>query len=293
MSKKNPTSNYRAQLRAQQQAAATKQKRTKILIVVIGLVVLALITMGVVVSQMVKKPIDPPIPSPTATSPTASGTDVPINMIPPNGDPAMTYIEVTSANRKPGALIFDEHLDYQCGHCHEAIALYGETLHDLAESGDIVLRVHLRSFMDEKVDNTASTRAAIGSTCADTVGKFGAYHYQIFLTAPEQTKELWSDEQLRTTIPEYIGITGEDLTAFQTCYDLQQTKQFVQAMETNNSKLANSTPTFFVSGKQKNVKLSLSELAGIAEIDGEEVLVPIRPIDPEGFLEWLYEITAT
>ncbi|MCL1907506.1 MAG: DsbA family protein [Propionibacteriaceae bacterium] len=266
---KNAEQNYRARLRYEQQVAAKKKKRNKIFMVIVGLVVIALATMGVVARQWGSTPPDD----------TPDFSDA---FIPPGGTSEMMFIEVKNPNVKPDAIIFDEHLDYQCGHCHEAYSLFGDTVHALADRGDIILRVHVRSFMDVNLHNTASRRASMGSTCADTVGKFEKYHRLVFDTPPLDEKDLWTDEQLRESIPSAAGITGDELDSFQVCYDTQKTLRYIEAMEYYNAP-SGGTPNFYVNG----IQVTLGDLVGTTEIDGEQYLVPIVDVDPDGFLEFL------
>lgn len=283
MAKKKPsTQNYRSQLRAQQAAAAKAKRRNRIIIAVAGLVILALIPVGVVA---LGRNTPPPV-TPT-TSPT--GTQTPELFIPPHGTSEMGWIEISSPNVKPNAIVVGEHIDYFCSHCQEVHIMYGDTFMELAARGDIILRVHLRSFM-------GSSRVAMASTCADTVDAFGPYHQLVFTTVIEEGRAGLTDERLRNDFPATLGITGEDLTKFQTCFDTQQTLNYVTNMESVNlsSRTINGgdqdppegTPAYFINSKP----MLYSEIVGINK-EGTQ-LFPTQDNSPDGFLEFLKTVAA-
>jgi len=297
--------NKRAQLLAQQQAAAQAAKRNRITIVVAAIVVVALVLTGVVIWQYrANNPASnssTPAPTvsvePTATSTDSSTASTPAAtasatgiFIPPDGTDEMGFIQVKAPNVSPDALVVDEHLDYQCPYCHLADSLFGPSFRALAERGDIILRVHIRSFLDTGLKNDSSTRAAMAATCADTVGHFIAYHETVFANQPEKEGTGYTDQQLRVDFAQQAGITGTDLTTFQTCYDTKQTLPYVEAMEQVNttSRTINSaeqdppsgTPAFFVNG----TPLLLNNMVGV---DAKNNWYAKVDTSPDGFLAYL------
>ena len=294
--------NKRAQLLAQQRAAA-KARRNRLTIVIAAVVVVALVLVGVVMWQTrPDQPVAPPdsntsaatlpAPAPSSIAPSTTTTGM---YIPPDGTAEMGYIQVKAANVSPDALTVDEHLDYQCPYCHLADEVVGPSFRALAERGDIILRVHIRSFLDTSLKNDSSTRAAMASTCADTVGSFMAYHETIFANQPDKEGTGYTDQQLRVDFPAQAGITGSDLTQFQTCYDTKQTLAYVEQMEEVNgtSRTINyteqdppgGTPAFYVNG----TVLSLSQMVGF---DSKNNAVAKVDTSPDGFLAFLKTIPA-
>ena len=296
--------NKRAQLLVQQQAAA-KAKRNRLTIVIAAVVVVALVLVGVVMWQT--RPSQP-VATPDASTPASSTAAAPVSssaapssaatgvFIPPDGTAEMGYIQVKAANASPDALTVDEHLDYQCPYCHLADEVVGPSFRALAERGDIILRVHIRSFLDTGLKNDSSTRAAMASTCADTVGSFLAYHETVFANQPAKEGTGYTDQQLRVDFPQQAGITGSALTQFQTCYDTKQTLAYVEQMEqvNTNSRTINSapdmdppsgTPAFYVNG----TPLSLSDMVGF---DSKNNAVAKVDTSPDGFLAFLKTIPA-
>jgi len=261
MAKKNSYSqSKRTQLQSQLKAEAERKKRNRLIGIICGVLVVALILVIIVVVQTRDDtPVDEttPVVTSSVTTP-SSGTPM---FTPPNGTSEMAWIQVASANIKPDAIVVDEHLDYQCPICRQVDIQYGfgAAFRQLAERGDIILHVHIRSFMDNRLQNDSSTRAARAATCADTVGHFIDYHETIFTNQPAIEGTGYTDQQLRVDFPKEAGITGKDLTDFQTCYDAGQTLAYVQGMEQVNftSQTVNGatqspptgTPAFYVNGK--------------------------------------------
>jgi len=132
------------------------------------------------------------------------------------------------------ALTVDDHIDYACPPCRTQAASLGPVLEDLAARGEIVLRYHVRSYLDTFWGGTGSTQGALAATCADVVGRFAAYHRALF-ALPFDQEHGYTDPVLRDTAPPRAGITGAALTAFQTCFDNRQTADFAARMETLNA----------------------------------------------------------
>jgi protein-disulfide isomerase len=149
------------------------------------------------------------------------------------------------------ALTLDIHMDYQCPDCKMTEDAIGKALDQIVADNDALVRYHIRTFVDGIVGNDSSVRAAIAATCADTVGKFMAYHDTVFANQPSQEGVGYTDQQLSTDFAAQAGITGDDLTKFQTCYNNRQTSDVVQNMETINdaNTAVKGTPTFFANGK--------------------------------------------
>ncbi len=179
---------------------------------------------------------------------------------------------VTAAEKpKPDALDVHLFLDYQCPACRSLEGALSPGLDKLIKDGDIKLITHTRTFMEEPggLNNTASTRAAIGAACADTVGKYRQYHERVFANQAEKEvrgSEGYSDDLLRNKLPKQVGITGEDLTEFQACYDDRKTEEFVRNANEAGANFkytnmkgtevtgVNSTPTIVVGGKQVDLR---------------------------------------
>ena len=166
------------------------------------------------------------------------------------------YVPVNPDKVKEGAIIVEVHTDYQCPWCERMEDIYGEALYALSESGDIDLRVHLRTLVgDQIIKNDSSQRAAVAALCAQEVGSFWSYHSAIFANQPQEGVG-YTDAQLRDQFASQAGITGEALSRFQTCYDTKQTTAEVTAAEQEGSAAGvNGTPTIFVNGAKVSFNL--------------------------------------
>jgi len=230
------SANRREALRVQREAEVKRQRRNRLLGAIAGVVVLALIvTVVVVVINRSSGPTSPTSDNPTVDS-TSSATAAQVN--PPDGDPQRAWITVPSSNTKPNALIVDIHTDYQCPYCRMAENTYATLFEQLSDRGDIILRQHTRTFLDgiggQKV--AMSTKAATAAACVDVAApdKYAAYHNILFEQQPQTEGNGWTDAQLTQDFPSSIGLTGDALATFQSCYSNQATLQWVRDVESNN-----------------------------------------------------------
>lgn len=239
------TQNNRERLRQAQAAAAKQQRLTRI--IGVGAAILVVVLIGVFIGVLVQNNSSQPANSSAAITP-------------PNATSDGKAIVVSPGVAKQGAPVVELFFDYQCPVCKQFEGYYGAALTALAASGDIELHYRTMNFLDTSLGNDASMRAGIAATCADSVAKYSEFHNEIYNEQPATEGDGYTDEALRVTIPEKVGITGADLTTFQSCYDKQSTKAFVstmgdlgvQDMQTVNNRVA--TPTVFVNGKDLPVQ---------------------------------------
>jgi len=205
-----------------------------------------------------------PTPTPGSSAPVVPGAD--------------HYVAVNPDRVKPGAVVVEIHDDYQCPWCQRGEQIYGDALEQLSLSGDIDLRIHLRTMVgDLIIGNDSSERAARAATCADTVGRFWAYHSTVFANQPHEGTG-FTDDQLTTDFAAQAGITGADLTAFQQCYTTQATSDLVTMMEQEGAAAGiNGTPAFFVSGKKVNFDLQ-ANAATLQAVDPNALLAELQKI---------------
>ncbi|MDR0436372.1 MAG: DsbA family protein [Propionibacteriaceae bacterium] len=207
----------RDQLR-QQQAQAAKAAKTKqfITLAVAGVALAALVVTILVVALRNRAE-----PDPSATQ-----------IAPPNASPDGYSIVANPGKAKDGAIVFDIHSDYQCPACATYEKHFGDAFRELAERGDIELRIHPRTMVGDVIlGNDSSIRASVAVACADTVGKALDLHSTIFANQPLREGDGYTEDQLRNIFPEEAGIVGDDLTKFQQCYDGRQTIEWVRASE--------------------------------------------------------------
>lgn len=223
-------SSRREALRAQQ-AAQAKADRTRKMVGIgagVAAIVLAVVLVIVVVQGM-------------GSAGSAS--------YPKNVNDVKDGVKVFPAAAKAGAPTIDVYLDFQCPNCKSAEEAYGPTMVALAKSGDIKLVQHTLTFMDDNLANTASTRAAVAVTCADTFGdKYSEMTTAVY--AIQAVKEVkgaigYEDKSLREALPAQLGIAGDQLASYQKCYDSQAPKGFLKDVASKSYAAGvTGTPTF-------------------------------------------------
>ncbi|MFT4110228.1 DsbA family protein [Propionicimonas sp.] len=251
--------NNRERLRQAQAAAARQQRLTRI--IGVGAAVLALVVVGVIIGVVVQQR------NTTAASDAAAIT-------PPNATSDGKAIVQNPGKAKDGAPVVELFFDYQCPVCKQFESAYGSALTALAASGDIELHYRNMTFLDQNLNNDASTRAGIAAACADVVGAYSDFHNAIYANQPATEGAGYTDTVLRDTIPASVGLTGTDLATFQSCYDNQSTKSFVngtnelgqQDMLSINKQV--STPTVHVNGKD----LPINTIAEVSPDDLGELI---------------------
>ena len=243
-----------AQRRAKQEAARRSQDRwqsSKRILIVIA-VILGIVIVAVVVAAVVNTNRENRNAAATSGAPSAQIT-------PPDATTDGLAITLNPA-ASSAPLTLDIHADYQCPVCKTAETQVAQGLSQLANSNQVLVRYHIRSFLDSNLGNTSSTQAAIAATCADTVGSFQGYNAVVFANQPATEGTGYTNDQLRNTFATQAGITGDNLTKFQQCYDDKATSTFVANMEQGNnttpisgidqySSGVRSTPAFIVNGK--------------------------------------------
>ncbi len=244
MAKKKPSlvaeSNRREHLRqmeAEQKAIQSRNRR----IIIVAALVLAVVVVAVFVIVIVQQ----------------AGTRAGGTVVPPDATADRTGIAVnaqtqaataTPATTPPHKVAI--YLDYQCTYCKDMEDKYGPRLENAAASGQISLEYRTMTILDSK-GNDSSQRAAVAAACADTVGSYTAYHDQVFAHQPQVEGTGYTSTQLRNDFAQSAGITGDNLSAFQKCYDDRATQQFVQGVTDAGMKAGvNGTPIVEVDGQK-------------------------------------------
>jgi len=224
--------NRREALKAKRLAEARRHKRNRIIGVIAGFVALAIVV-GLVVWA-----INRPAPAPTSTD-TTTPTDTsttPDQIIPPDGDAQKAWITMPGGTPKADALLVDIHFDYQCPYCMHVENTFASAFESLVATGDIILRQHTRTFLDNMLNNDSSVRAAVAAACVDYADntKYAAYHNELFKNQPTKEGDGFTDDQLTKVFTATVGLVGDALGTFNDCYTNQLTSDFVTAVETNN-----------------------------------------------------------
>ncbi|HEY3715420.1 MAG TPA: MauE/DoxX family redox-associated membrane protein [Jatrophihabitantaceae bacterium] len=161
---------------------------------------------------------------------------------------------------KAAPVTVDVFEDFQCPICLQ----FEQSAHtDVAakiKADQIQVRYHMMAFLDSASSgNRYSSRAANAALCASdiNVDTFAKYHDILYgkdtsgkQVQPAENANGRTDTQL-IGYARQAGITGTNLTTFQTCVNTEQHKALVEAITENASKRGVSgTPTVMVAGKK-------------------------------------------
>lgn len=246
----------REQLRLQQEQQAARLRRNRLITVIAG-VLAAVVILGAIGYAIYQQ-------NQSKGSSVAIGSQVtPTNAV---GTTGMVVKPAGAKDLVANAPTLAEYQDYQCPVCKTYFTVFGPAINQLAAEGKIKLEYRTLTFLDTNLQNDASTRAAVAAACADTVGAYEKYHDTVYANQPEKEGTGYTDQQLRSDFATQAGITGDNLTKFQKCYDERQTINFVKAVnESGNKAGINSTPTFMVEGNGKSAKVDLSKVSPTAD----------------------------
>lgn len=192
--------------------------------------------------------------SPGKDEPTATNLGEQITPPHANDDGSGILSPLNTSDSAPTLVVYE---DYQCPICQTYEQQLGPVFRSLAASGKIRIEYRTRIFLDRNLEQVnaangtpeSSKRAAMAAVCADEVGRFQEYHDAAYAAAPAQEGDGYPVQQLREEIAEAAGITGDDLTRFQSCVDQNQAQSFVENVEQAGMDAGvTATPTFQVNG---------------------------------------------
>jgi protein-disulfide isomerase len=138
-----------------------------------------------------------------------------------------------------------EWANYQCPFCNQFWSTSETTfIQDYISTGKVHFQYNDLTFgWQESVD------ASEAATCAMDQGKFWQYHDTLFKNQKAENSGGFARSRLKTMASDM----GLDMTKFNACFDGHKTASAVQSMDQAAAQQnINSTPTFFVNGKQVN-----------------------------------------
>ena len=176
-------------------------------------------------------------------------------------------LTATNASVKNGVVVgkaapvtVDVFEDFQCPICQQFEQSAHTDISAKIKAGQIQVRYHMMAFLDSASNgNRYSSRAANAALCAsdinvDTFAKFHDVLYGKDTSGKQVQPAENSSGRTNTQLLGYArqaGITGDNLTTFQTCVNTEQHKALVEAITENASKRGVSgTPTIMVAGKK-------------------------------------------
>ena len=220
---------------AKLKAAAPKQGPSRILI---GGVVAAVAIIGIVLAVILGS-------SGSAGSPAKGGSAA----LPAGATGTGGGIVANASTAKAGAPTLDLYEDFQCPVCGQLEKVFGKQITAMAQAGDVKLVVHMMSFLDAKLGNDASVRAAAAAACAADQGKFLDYHGMVYANQPSQEGAGYTDADLMGFAGK-AGLSGSALTSWTKCFDARTHLGYARDVETAAEKAGVfSTPTLKLNGK--------------------------------------------
>ena len=218
-------------------AKATKPGANKIIIgTVVALVAIITVVAGVIIADQMNKP---------DSSSTAAALPAGVAQM---GDPFVANADVTVQDGAPTLAIFE---DFRCPHCHQAYAVFHTAVADLASSGKVKLEYHFKTVIDSNSGGSESLKAASSAMCAAAAGQFDAYHQAIFdgIVNAGGTQPQWGPAFFTETA-EQVGISGDELTAFNECVADGRYDQYIRSVDEESARNGvNSTPVYQLNGE--------------------------------------------
>lgn len=144
------------------------------------------------------------------------------------GQPIEPFADAKPAKDAP---VVDVYEDFRCPACKSFELATGETITQLAEDGEIRLRVHLKTVIDTLTGGESSAEAGASAVCAADQGKWTEYHAALFAIQPEsETKEGFPEGSFRAAAKQ-AGLSGNELTAWQDCSDAGTYVDYVRGVD--------------------------------------------------------------
>lgn len=138
--------------------------------------------------------------------------------------------------------------DFQCPFCADLESSVGAQLAQRAQDGEIALSYVLMSFLDERLDNDSSTRAANAAVCAADADAFSDWQQTAFAAQPQEGAG-FTDARF-VEFAEQAGLAGADLESFATCATDGDHLDYVADMQEASARAeVTGTPTIVVDGE--------------------------------------------
>lgn len=227
---------------------AAPRSRTPLVLAIVGGIaclglVLLLVVGGVAGFLLLNEDPEPTGGPGTSSAPDdtsgAGGELVP----PPGVAEDQPYLEISSSTDGP---VVDVHLDFLCPHCKTFEETQGEDLAQMAEAGEITLRVHPRPMLDASSTPAGySGRAANAAVCAYAEDPAQWLPAQEALFANQPGTSGLPDEELVGIVNE---ATGLDISECQAAGTYQPWLQ--EVVEPDAQETTSGTPTVLIDGEE-------------------------------------------
>lgn len=227
---------------------AAQRSRTPLVLAIVGGIaclglVLLLVVGGVAGFLLLDADPEPTGDPGTSTTPDdTAGADGEL-VAPPGVAEDQPYLEISSSTDGP---VVDVHLDFLCPHCKTFEETQGEDLAQMAEAGEITLRVHPRPMLDASSTPAGySGRAANAAVCAYAEDPAQWLPAQEALFANQPGTSGLPDEELVAIVDE---ATGLDISECQAAGTYQLWLQ--EVVEPDAQETTSGTPTVLIDGEE-------------------------------------------
>lgn len=220
-------------------AKANQVGPNKILIgAVVAIVAIIAVVAGVIIADQANK------------GDTSANTNTALTLPPGVTGEGEGYVANSDATLVAGAPTLDIYEDFRCPACHRAYGVFHNTVSQLADEGKVKLVYHFKTVIDSNDRASHSLQAAGSAMCAAVDGKFAPYHESILngIVAAGGQQPAWGPS-FYTQSAEAAGISGDALTAFNTCVKDGTYETYVKGVDAESARQGiNSTPQYFLNG---------------------------------------------
>lgn len=206
----------RARMEAEREAARRRERWFRVAIAVV--IVIAIAVVGVII-QNSRTSVDEDAARPTGVTEAGGGL-------------------LAAGPASADAPLLEVYEDFRCPHCADFEAAVGDTLDEIATSGQARVLYRIVSFIDDD-----STRAQAAAGCAADAGGFDEYHDVLFA----HQQDGFSIDQLVS----YGAEAGLTSPTFEQCVRDQTYESWANAStQAMTERGVNGTPTVFVNGEE-------------------------------------------
>lgn len=218
-------------------AKATSTGPNKILIgTVVALIAIIAVVAGVIIADQS-----------TRSSESAGGDAVPAAA----GAMGAGFVANEGVTLQPGAPTLDIYEDFRCPACHQAYAVFHDTVAQHAEEGKVELVYHFKTVIDSQDRSDRSLKAASSAMCAADAGLFTEYHETVLggIVGAGGQQPDWS-AQFFSSAAEEAGITGAALETFDQCVADGSYDGYVRSVDEQSARDGvNGTPLYKLNGE--------------------------------------------
>jgi protein-disulfide isomerase len=231
----------RQKVEAARQAQAAAQHRRRRFVV--GGVVLAVVAVAVVVGVLVQQN--------RAGDNAAFGSGP---FVAPSGAVGEGKLAIpfgASQDAKVNLTIFE---DFRCPYCKLAESMFESTYKPYAQAGKIAVQYHLVDLIDRNLGGTGSIRSGNAGACAQSAGKFEAYHDVLYANQPDENDDAFASNTTLFSLADKVP--GLNTAAFQACVNDGTHGSWVRRNYDALSTLLNgsvATPYYAINGVQYKI----------------------------------------